>query len=32
MNFRDSQGTLRCRILNAELDELEDVKLEGSIT
>ncbi|HIC2038120.1 hypothetical protein ABG794_01610 [Enterobacter soli] len=29
MNFRDSQGTLRCRILNAELDELEDVKLEG---
>lgn len=28
-NFRNSKGTLHCRILDSNLTELEDVKLEG---
>ncbi|HGW6104034.1 TPA: hypothetical protein ACNIQM_002179 [Citrobacter werkmanii] len=28
-NFRNSKGTLRCRVLDRELTEIDDVKLEG---
>ena len=28
-SFRNSKGTLRCRILDSELTEIDDVKLEG---
>lgn len=28
-SFRNSKGTLRCRILDRELTEIDDVKLEG---
>ena len=29
LSFRNSKGTLRCRVLDRELVELEDIRLEG---
>lgn len=29
LSFRNSKGTLRCRVLDRELAELEDIRLEG---